>query len=506
MMPDPFPPEELGPAEPGWLSIGGESIPFTMQAEVGHMTIDEAIASGFFDLPDEPGMVRIPITMNVMIPLHLLYPPEPESEPPVVHELPQYRNGVPPRMPGSPPGGRFGNYPRGIAARNVMASLKEQMWPDAVAPVPGLPAAVAAATGHRAGTSAASATAGSSGLLDAGVDNSVPGKLQGSRFGNYPRGIAAQNVMASVSSQMWPDAVAPVPGLPAAVAAAIGQIEGTYTASVAAVSAGLLDAGAEAERFGLALLEGRGAAVAGPLGVMTKILWPTATGMDDRPIAIRELAEKQDASTRLEANHNGQSAFTATPPLGPLQGRPVPAPLPPLPGLTPPKPLPPLPGFTPSSTPIHTTLPGAPLDRPSLANAQVNIAPDVSAGSNILERNELGRRMEEAGTIAPHEAAHHIVPGGGPKSGRRNPKPAQDALAGVRVDLNEPANGVGLSPDFHNQIHTSSYYSDVNRRLLGVGSREEAVSILEELRQDLKQADSVYQQTGKLPDWIRKTK
>ena len=43
------------------------------------MTIDEAIASGLFDMPDEPGMVRIPISLNVMIPNHLLWPPEPAA-------------------------------------------------------------------------------------------------------------------------------------------------------------------------------------------------------------------------------------------------------------------------------------------------------------------------------------------------------------------------------------------------------------------------------------------
>ncbi|WP_428377503.1 hypothetical protein [Lichenicoccus sp.] len=49
------------------MSIGGESIPFTMQVEVSH----EAPAADALR-PDEPGMVRIPITLNVMIPSHLL--------------------------------------------------------------------------------------------------------------------------------------------------------------------------------------------------------------------------------------------------------------------------------------------------------------------------------------------------------------------------------------------------------------------------------------------------
>nr|WP_321984915.1 hypothetical protein [uncultured Lichenicoccus sp.] len=50
------------------IFIGGESIPFTMQVEVSH----EATASDLTRMPDEPGMVRIPITLDVMIPSDLL--------------------------------------------------------------------------------------------------------------------------------------------------------------------------------------------------------------------------------------------------------------------------------------------------------------------------------------------------------------------------------------------------------------------------------------------------
>ncbi len=146
------------------------------------------------------------------------------------------------------------------------------------------------------------------------------------------------------------------------------------------------------------------------------------------------------------------------------------------------------------------------MGRPSLADAEVHIATQVRAASNILECHELGRRMEEAGTVAPDEVAHHIVPSGGAQNGGRNPKPVQDALADVGIDLDEPANGVGLSAGFHNRIHTSGYYDTVNTRSSGVDSREEAEEILQKLRQDLKQADSDYQQTGEFPPWIRKKK
>ena len=47
------------------LSIGGERIGSTMQAEIERMTPEEAVASGLFDLPDEPGMVRLPVTIEL---------------------------------------------------------------------------------------------------------------------------------------------------------------------------------------------------------------------------------------------------------------------------------------------------------------------------------------------------------------------------------------------------------------------------------------------------------
>ena len=329
--------------------------------------------------------------------------------------------------------------------------------------------------------------------------------------------------MNGYTSPMSPATVAPVAGLPGIVVAAAGPGAGTSAATAAAGSTGgLLDAGALAGR---ALAVRRGV-VAGPLGAAAAVaLWPAPTAMEDRPLAMRELAEPRvdtgslaastgldDTRARqgkgpggLEARRDEGSPFTATPSSGRLHGTSVPAPLPPLPGLTPPEPLPPLAGFTPVSTPIHTT-PGAPLDRPFLADAQVHIAPEVRAASNILERNELGRRMEGAGTVAPDEVAHHIVPGGGRQSGSRDPTPAQKALSDLGMDLHEPTNGVGLSARFHNKIHTSSYYNEINRRLLGVGNRQQAEGILQELEQDLKQADSDYQQTGNLPKWIRKKK
>ena len=109
------------------ISLGSETVPFTMDAEIGHMTLDEAIASGLFDLPDEPGMVSIPVTMQVAIPGHLLQPP---SSPP----LPAERHGssaVP--TGGRRPRTRFGNYPKAIAARNIARTLQDMLGPSRAA-------------------------------------------------------------------------------------------------------------------------------------------------------------------------------------------------------------------------------------------------------------------------------------------------------------------------------------------------------------------------------------
>ncbi len=99
------------------LSIDGENLAFTMQAEVGQMTMEEAIASGLFDLPDESDMVRIPVSLNVWLPNSILYPPAPPPEPsPTDSTL------------GVPPGGarrtHFGNYPNAIAAQNIARTFQ----------------------------------------------------------------------------------------------------------------------------------------------------------------------------------------------------------------------------------------------------------------------------------------------------------------------------------------------------------------------------------------------
>ena len=107
MRPEPFP-----------ISLDDAGIACEMQLELEHMTLDEAIASGLFDLPDEPGMVQIPVTVQVSIPNHLLWQTPPEPEPGQA-----IRPGAGPARAG---GGwkRFGNHPKAVAARNVDGSIR----------------------------------------------------------------------------------------------------------------------------------------------------------------------------------------------------------------------------------------------------------------------------------------------------------------------------------------------------------------------------------------------
>ena len=98
------------------MSLGSESIPMTIQAEIGHMSLEEAVASGLFDLPDAPGMVRIPVAVHVTIPHALLKSPAPAP-------AAGTGEGASPAARATRPRRRFGSYPRGIAAQRVMERI-----------------------------------------------------------------------------------------------------------------------------------------------------------------------------------------------------------------------------------------------------------------------------------------------------------------------------------------------------------------------------------------------
>ncbi len=103
----------------------------------------------------------------------------------------------------------------------------------------------------------------------------------------------------------------------------------------------------------------------------------------------------------------------------------------------------------------------------------------------------LGRALEEAGQVRPQgTAAHHIVAGNA-----KDAAPARDVLERFDININNSANGIFLpansnSPNpldaaVHSKVHTRRYYDFVNRALAQASTREEAVGILDGLRQKL---------------------
>jgi hypothetical protein len=100
------------------------------------------------------------------------------------------------------------------------------------------------------------------------------------------------------------------------------------------------------------------------------------------------------------------------------------------------------------------------------------------------QRSNLRRSMMQAGMLAPNDPkqAHHIVPGGGPMSGGRDPGLTQRQLARLGIGLDTPENGAPLSPGFHQGLHTAAYYDYVQRQLEGAQTAESARTILHAIR------------------------
>ncbi len=129
----------------------------------------------------------------------------------------------------------------------------------------------------------------------------------------------------------------------------------------------------------------------------------------------------------------------------------------------------------------------------------------LGAGGNAddpateTQRRDLRRNLG----LAPNDPrqAHHIVPGGGPMNGGRDPTRAQDWLSQFGIGLETLDNGVPLSADFHRRLHSTAYYAYINDELGSATSVEEATKILQKIRSRLIREDQLYQMTGMMPNW-----
>ena len=146
---------------------------------------------------------------------------------------------------------------------------------------------------------------------------------------------------------------------------------------------------------------------------------------------------------------------------------------------------------------------GGPAARGSMTRPPVGAGADDPATER--QRQTLRLNMESAGLLTPGDGrhAHHIVPGGGPMNGSRDPSAAQAMLRNLGVDLDSAQNGVVLSLSFHSRVHTAKYYSLVLNTITSAKSAEEARLRLEQLRNRLQLGDEEFQRTGELPEGLK---
>jgi hypothetical protein len=114
---------------------------------------------------------------------------------------------------------------------------------------------------------------------------------------------------------------------------------------------------------------------------------------------------------------------------------------------------------------------------------------DILQGKS--SRRALGRALEASGVSRPPGyAAHHIVAGN-----KKPAAPARDILKGFRIGINDASNAVFLPADrttqvingetIHASLHTNEYFKAVEEALKKATSREEALGILQRIRQGL---------------------
>ena len=110
----------------------------------------------------------------------------------------------------------------------------------------------------------------------------------------------------------------------------------------------------------------------------------------------------------------------------------------------------------------------------------------VKASSRVLRNN-----LEKKGITAPDypNAAHHIVAG---SSSNKYAKEARKILDDFGININSADNGVFLPTQkgvseaaYHRSLHTNTYYKSVNDRLSEATTRDEAIKILHNIRDEL---------------------
>ncbi len=104
----------------------------------------------------------------------------------------------------------------------------------------------------------------------------------------------------------------------------------------------------------------------------------------------------------------------------------------------------------------------------------------------VSSSRSLGRALEAAGVLRPAgSAAHHIVAGAAPGA-----QAARETLARLGIGINDAANGVFLPAAQHAALHTTEYYTAVNKALAQVKTKDEAIKVLNSIAQQLRAGQS----------------
>jgi hypothetical protein len=120
---------------------------------------------------------------------------------------------------------------------------------------------------------------------------------------------------------------------------------------------------------------------------------------------------------------------------------------------------------------------------PSMA-CELALEEEGVAARGLNLASKLARNMARAGRgVRQGDQAHHII-----AENSKFARPARTLLKKFKIDINDPANGVGLPKDFHIGVHNRTYYNTINQMARSWTTRQEALEGLRTIGSELRTA------------------
>lgn len=106
----------------------------------------------------------------------------------------------------------------------------------------------------------------------------------------------------------------------------------------------------------------------------------------------------------------------------------------------------------------------------------------IGARETSRHAKQLRNNLESTGhAFKEGDEAHHLIPSTHPKAER-----ARQILKKYDIDINDPMNGLPLSPDLHSGLHTNKYMDAITEALRAAESKEDVTAILSEIAKRIK--------------------